>query len=268
MSELEPEYFFFKLPIYKSVTITEENVGHLNVLFQFGTHSMNDVTVEGYNPNIKQKSTFGGWANGATGDHFMTYGGVEKISIKCRRNGDIFSFFIFYDPENNKMMKVGQYPSIADLQIQEVKKYNKVLSPEKLKEFTKGIGLAANGVGIGSFVYMRRIFEHLIFEGFKENVDELKMQEKDFRVLRMEEKILLLKDYLPQFLVENSKFYSILSLGVHALDEEECLSYFGVIKLGIEIMLDQKLEQKLKKQKELEAKQKLNELHLKLKKKE
>ena len=37
-----------------------------------------------------------------------------------------------------------------------------------MREFTKAIGLAANGVGIGSFVYLRRIFENLVFQAFDE----------------------------------------------------------------------------------------------------
>jgi hypothetical protein len=35
---------------------------------------------------------------------------------------------------------------------------------KRYKKFTKGLGLAAHGVGIGSFVYLRRIFENLIEE--------------------------------------------------------------------------------------------------------
>jgi hypothetical protein len=49
-------------------------------------------------------------------------------------------------------MKVGQYPSIANLHISRFKDFTKVISKEKIKEVTRGIGLAANGVGIGSFV--------------------------------------------------------------------------------------------------------------------
>ena len=40
-----------------------------------------------------------------------------------------------------------------------IKQYDKELRKPDLKEFTRAIGLAANGVGIGSFVYLRRIFE-------------------------------------------------------------------------------------------------------------
>jgi hypothetical protein len=47
-----------------------------------------------------------------------------------------------------------------------------------------------------------------------------------------------LKDHLPSFLVENRKIYSILSVGVHELDEKECLNWFEVMKQSIIIILE------------------------------
>ena len=81
----------------------------------------------------------------------------------------------------------------------------------------------------------------------------------------MDEKIGLLKDYLPSFLVENKSIYSILSKGIHELDENTCLEYFETMKLGIEIILDQKLEKKKQKDKEEEAKKRIAQLNGKLK---
>ena len=163
------------------------------------------------------------------------------------------------------MLKIGQYPSIADFHIYEIKQYDKLLSKDVLKEFTKAIGLAANGVGIGSFVYLRRIFENLILESFEEAKQEGKVEEETFSRSRMDEKIELLEDYLPSFLVENKSIYSILSKGIHELDENTCLEYFETMKLGIEIILDQKLEKKKQKEKEEEAKKRIAQLNGKLK---
>jgi hypothetical protein len=41
--------------------------------------------------------------------------------------------------------------------------------------------------------------------------------------------------------VTNKSIYSILSKGIHELAEEECLNAFPVIKLSIELILDEKL---------------------------
>jgi hypothetical protein len=70
----------------------------------------------------------------------------------------------------------------------------------------------------------------------------------------MGERIELLKDELPEFLVENKAMYSILSKGIHELSEEECLTAFPILKVGIEIILDVKLEAAKKEKKLAEAK--------------
>jgi len=40
--------------------------------------------------------------------------------------------------------------------------FEKALGKARLHELNKAIGLAAHGVGIGSYVYLRRVFESLI----------------------------------------------------------------------------------------------------------
>lgn len=65
----------------------------------------------------------------------------------------------------------------------------------------------------------------------------------------MDEKILLLKNHLPEFLIKNKVLHSILSKGIHSLSEEECLMYFEKVRVGIELILDEKIEQELKKKK-------------------
>jgi hypothetical protein len=53
--------------------------------------------------------------------------------------------------------------------------------------------------------------------------------------------------------VDNSKIYSILSIGIHELDEDACLGYFDVMKQSIIFILD---DDKRKKQ-ELDARSQL-----------
>jgi hypothetical protein len=77
----------------------------------------------------------------------------------------------------------------------------------------------------------------------------------------MDEKIELLKLHLPEFLVQNRKLYGILSKGVHELSERECLEYFDSVKVGVELILDEKLEQHKKQQKIKSAQDSLAKLH-------
>ena len=66
---------------------------------------------------------------------------------------------------------------------------------------------------------------------------------------RMNDKIEILKSQLPDFLVENKSLYGILSKGIHELSEDDCKNYFPTVKLGIELILDEKLEAKKKNDK-------------------
>ena len=175
------------------------------------------------------------------------------VSLKCGRYDDRIDIMLVTNKEKHYIMKVGQYPTIADMHKAQIKQYKSVLSEEEMKEFTRAIGLAANGVGIGSFVYLRRIFEKLIAEAYERALSNGDVDEDSFSHLRMDEKIGELKDYLPITLVEIKQIYGILSKGIHELSEKECLAYFDAMRTGIEIILDDKLEQRKRAEKRAKA---------------
>jgi hypothetical protein len=255
--EFTEKQFFFDIPIYTPIEINSENLSCLKTIL-----SPNGPSFDGYNPFNQFESTFvikTGLRHNS--DHYLNMGGHALIRIECKRTNIEFHYYIFWDKDTNKLVKTGQYPSVADLHISEIKKYKKLLSTEKLKEFTRAIGLAANGVGIGSFVYLRRIFENLISEAYEACLAASMVTEEEFQKARMKEKIELLSSQLPDFLVENKSIYSILSLGIHELDEATCLAYFDTLKVGIEIILDEKLDELRKTEKLAEAKAKLGELN-------
>jgi hypothetical protein len=150
---------------------------------------------------------------------------------------------------SDEIFKIGQYPSIAEISQPELKKYRGVLTKEKYSELNRGIGLITHGVGIGAFVYLRRIFEDLIEEAHLSLKDSEGWDEDKFLNSRMSEKIELLRNELPEFLVENKALYGILSKGIHELTEDVCKEYFSTVKLGIELILDEKLEKRKKREK-------------------
>lgn len=188
--------------------------------------------------------------------------GFKKIELECKRGGETELKFFVVVFNNGTIMKIGQYPSLADIQFAEIgKRYNKHLSEIDLRNYKKAIGLYAHGAGAGSFVYLRRIFENLIFEAYKEHKDIIKIKEAEFKNKRMEEKVVALKDFLPSQLLEMKSIYGILSKGVHELSEEECLKYFSPIKLSIELILDQKIEQAIKEYRDARVKKELQDIH-------
>ena len=129
---------------------------------------------------------------------------------------------------DNSMMKIGQYPSTADMTFPELDAYKNVISKEDRKELGTAIGLFANGVGAGSYVYLRRILERLIYQA-KTNAGDI-VDDEDFEQARTAERIKMLEGYLPEILIKNTTIYGILSKGIHELSEEDCRKYFPVVK--------------------------------------
>jgi hypothetical protein len=163
-------------------------------------------------------------------------------------------------------MKVGQWPSLADLSSERVGRYRAVLSEKQYGEFNRGVGLHAHDVGIGSFVYLRRIFEDLVEEAHaKAKVDAAWDEDVFLRNQhRMEDQIKLLSAHLPRTLVENRALYSILSEGIHDLEEEECAALFPVVRNAIEMILDEKIAEREKTRREKETKRAIEDAKAKL----
>lgn len=141
--------------------------------------------------------------------------------------------------EGNTLRKIGQYPSFADLSFPELKNYKKVMGDDDEKELKRAIGLYANGIGVGSFVYLRRIFERIIDRVSKKAFEENKVSEEEYKKANFGEKIKLLSDYLPKSLSGNSVFYGIVSKGIHDLSEDECIEYFPVLRSFIMMVFKQ-----------------------------
>lgn len=149
--------------------------------------------------------------------------------------------------------KIGQYPSVADLSFPELKEYGKILSKEDMREFRRAIGLHAQGIGVGSYVYLRRIFERIIESAKNSAITDEKIDEETYTKAHVDERIKMLKDYLPATLVENAVFYSIVSKGIHELSEEDCTAFFPVLQESIFMILRQWEQMR----QEIEAKKRL-----------
>ena len=143
--------------------------------------------------------------------------------------------------------KIGQWPSIADLLKPQTAQYDAVLTAQQRSELNKAIGLHAHDVGIGAFVYLRRIVEQWIVEAKEQAQNEenwAKEKVHEFDSLRIREKIKELSDRLPSPLVKRTTVYGILSKGVHQLDEDTCLRYFDPLLAVVMEVLEEKLAAK------------------------
>lgn len=150
--------------------------------------------------------------------------------------------------DNNSIRKIGQFPSVADLTFPELDIYNKVLDINNRREFGRAIGLFASGIGAGSYVYLRRIFERLLIQA--KNAAGSAIDDAEFTKAHVDEKITILSDYLPKTLTSNPTLYGILSKGIHELSEEKCIEYFPIVKECILMILDEWEEKRRKEEKE------------------
>jgi hypothetical protein len=243
--------FYFETPLYEIVDLNllEDNT-FSGVVDAYSAKNSTDTT---YAVSSKGIDTWPEW-NGSS--HISV--GFYLVTLNCRRkDDDTLRFVVYRNAVKSIAVKVGQWPSLADLQFAEIgKKYDKVLPEEDLRNLKKAIGLAAHDAGAGSFVYLRRIFENLIQKTL-DSADGVEITQANFKNTRMDDKVELLKDFLPSQLVEMKSIYGILSKGVHELTEEECRRYFAPLKLSIELILDQKIEEKKKQDKDAEVKKQL-----------
>ena len=157
-------------------------------------------------------------------------------------------------------MKVGQYPSIYELN-EEInnKSFIKMLGDEYAGYYKNACSLYSFNTCIGAIIYLRRIFEKILFDTYSEHQEKLDISLDDFKKLRMEEKLKTIQNYLPDILFEQgfNVIYTKISNGVHNLSEDECQQIFPILKNAIEEVLIDKLEMKEKQKRRNELSNKI-----------
>jgi hypothetical protein len=157
--------------------------------------------------------------------------------LACQRDTS-HRYFYMFDVYPELLVKIGQRPSMETIAGSGLEKYRSILGKQYFAELHRAGGLISHGIGIGAFVYLRRIFERLIathratFEQTHGVIDR-------FDGMRMDEKIDALKESLPATLVRNRGVYGILSKGLHELDEDTCKKHFTILKAAILAILEE-----------------------------
>ena len=184
---------------------------------------------------------------------------VFTVKLRCTRNENHLMLFNFYI-KDNVLIKIGQYPSLMDIAHHSLKKYRRILGTELYNEFNRAIGLAALNVGLGSFIYLKRIFDRLLEDAHKAIFADEKWNELEYLASPMQKRIGLLKNHLPGLLVEKRELVSILNKDVHELSEGECLRFFPILQGAIETILDEKLIQITREQKRKQLEDSIDQL--------
>ncbi|MBN8570961.1 MAG: hypothetical protein J0M18_15135 [Ignavibacteria bacterium] len=255
----DPTFLMSKMPLYSQIEINKDNIFNCVTFLLSNQMNFDCYCIECKKERVFQKYGAHGRNQPAAGFEEYELFNIPKvfymIEAHCSKQSEhmMSANFYFY---GKYLIKTGEYPSIADLAFPELNQFVKVLTKEELSEFKKGVGLISHGAGIGAFVYLRRVIEKLIIEAkdiyskSESSFDEIEFNKKDYK-----EKIEFLKDFLPDMLVSNKVIYSILSKGIHQLNEEECKKYFPVLKEAIETILEEKehLRKKLDRKAKLET---------------
>ena len=243
--------FIFDWPLYSSVKLSETSI--LNDLCEHfrvdGYNSFRDIDTTYYLKRPIDAAYLAG-----TGEE------IYFLRFECLRHGDYLDLLVHFNEEADRIEKVGQYPSVASIHIGQIKQYRKVLGESYIRDFTKAIGLAANGIGTGSFVYLRRVFEHLIAEIASEAIKNGEIDQSRFDSSKMDNKLKMLSNHLPVEVLENKQLYGVLSAGIHGLSEEDCLTYFSIVRQVIELILDELEHIRLKEEKKKRARNELGRI--------
>jgi hypothetical protein len=159
-----------------------------------------------------------------------------SVSATCQRDFTVYLYVLKFGTE--KVTKIGQWPSTADIAFGELRTIDKSLDDDDRRELGKALGLHAHDTAIGAFVYLRRVFERMVRRAH-ERQSAAGHPVDGFDGMRMDERIAALKDELPEKVVQNSAVFSVLSVGLHELTEEKCAQYFPVLKAVLFQMLEQ-----------------------------
>lgn len=235
--------FCTSISLYQAFTLDSSDSTTVFDLFH------NPGTVDCYCPYCGEKSIFSLtriWSTNETTNRGMPAvfwsmlpeeNHIHVNGLTCSRKSDHRIYFIF-QIVNNKLSKIGQYPSHADLTSDELKKFSKVIDKQVLEELKKAHYLFAHGIGVGAFAYLRRVVEiYVIRDAYEQANKSEDWNEEEYLKLRVGERIKLLKPYLPSIFVDNAVVYGIISKGIHELNEEDCKQYFPVLNTFLMVVL-------------------------------
>ncbi|MCC2930729.1 MULTISPECIES: hypothetical protein [unclassified Bacillus (in: firmicutes)] len=244
--------------IYKRLDIDEEYKGHILSTYSYIWASKEYELYEesAYEEFAKRYKEFT--------ENILDENRSFQMNFECTSKEKHRMYVIFHLTKDNYLIKTGQYPSIMDFDnsLQEYKKI--VKNKDIIKELNSATILKTHNYGVASFLYLRRIFENLIFEKLEQAKAENKIDEQKFMKSKMKEKVKMLHEqgYVPDFLKENNTFvYGILSKGVHQLTEKECLANFDTLRTAILIILEEKIEAKRKEKLKKETKLNLSKIN-------
>ena len=182
----------------------------------------------------------------------------------CQRIEKTFALAVKIDTDTEfqgKCYKIGELPT-----------YGPPISPKLIKligpdrdEFLKGRMCENQGLGVGAFIYYRRVIENQknrilgkiikVSEKIGATEDEILQLNSAVAETQFSKALEIASDVMPESLLISghspiSLLHSALSKGVHKLTDEQCLELAGSVRV-VMVELSDKLSQALKNEAEL-----------------
>jgi len=240
--------WFVKLPLYSPVDIGSNSSSAVKAILT------STLSVDFYCPCCKKESTFQGILSPDTQNSVAS----EMMAIKsfgiasgfwsqtifskqlaCPRAGHKATFY--FQVEEGKLVKVGQYPSIADIHYGERLEFSAALGEARTREIDKAMELAAQGKGMGALVYLKKLVDSLTQDA--NTGDAVLWAQDDSYHQRFAKLSAQAKSAIPEFLLQHPELYAVLDSDLQALSEEECLKEVEGLKTTVFFLADQKVAQ-------------------------
>ena len=186
----------------------------------------------------------------------------------CQNTEKIFSVLIEVEGDELEILETGsafKFGKIPPFGPQTPPRLISLIGPDR-EIFLKGRQCENQGLGIGAFIYYRRVVENQktrileeilkVAQKINANDDTLKTLENAAGEIQFANAMKMTKPALPESLLINghnplSLLHSALSKGVHEMDDEECLSTAGSIRVVLRELSD-RLGQALRDEAELQ----------------
>ena len=194
----------------------------------------------------------------ATTDCFVTY-----LCSNCQRHTKVFALQAFReeDQTSGMLIKYGESPVFGP---PVAARLLKLIGPD-IENFLKGRRCENQGLGVGAFVYYRRVVEHQKNRIFKEIVkvsekigapkEKIEILNAALEETQFTKALDMAKDAMPESLLINGHsplklLYRALSDGIHNLSDEDCLAYASSVRVVLAELSD-RLSQALKDEVEI-----------------
>jgi hypothetical protein len=189
---------------------------------------------------------------------------VDYLCSNCQENYKTFSLAAKVDEvggQSGVCYKFGEFPPYGSLVSP---KLIKLIGPDR-DEFLKGRRCEDQGLGVGAFIYYRRVIENQKDRILTEIIrvsEKIGSYEDNIRILRgalretqFSKALSMAKDAMPESLLIDGHspialLHSALSEGVHVYSDEQCLELAGSIRIVLG-ELAERLSQALKDEAEL-----------------